>query len=116
MKDQAPKPVALIILDGWGHREDSQDNAIAQAKTPFFDSLWQTYPHTLLNASQEAVGLPKGTIGNSEIGHMTMGAGRVIDTELVRISKAIANNELSGNTGINRLIDHVKKTIPLCTC
>ncbi len=104
-----PKPVALIILDGWGHREEQSNNAIAQAKTPFFDWLMKTYPHTLLDASQEAVGLPKGTIGNSEIGHMTMGAGRVLDTELVRISKAIKNNELPRNPAISGLIRHIKK-------
>lgn len=102
-------PLALIILDGWGHRETTKHNAIAQAKTPFFDELISKYPHTLLNASQEHVGLPKGTIGNSEIGHMTMGAGKIIDTELVRINKALKNNELLTNRAVLRLIAHVKK-------
>ncbi|MBI3231722.1 MAG: 2,3-bisphosphoglycerate-independent phosphoglycerate mutase [Candidatus Doudnabacteria bacterium] len=104
-----PKPVCLIVLDGWGHREHTEHNAIAQAHTPFFDSLIKEYPHTLLDASEEAVGLPKGTIGNSEIGHMTMGAGTTIDTELVRISKAIQNDELKNNPAISKLFEHVKK-------
>ena len=103
------KPVCLIILDGWGYREDKRHNAIAEAQTPFFDSLWKIFPHTLLDASEEAVGLPKGTIGNSEIGHMTMGAGRTIDTELVRISKAIENDELKDNPSLKQLFGHVKK-------
>ncbi len=102
-------PVALIILDGWGHREGKEHNAIAEANTPFFDMLWHTYPHTLLNASEEHVGLPAGTIGNSEIGHMTMGAGRVIDTDLVRISNAFKNQELHSNPAFAGLFEHVKK-------
>lgn len=103
------KPIALIILDGWGHREGKEHNAIADAKTPFFDALWHKYPHALLNASEEHVGLPTGTIGNSEIGHMTMGAGRVIDTDLVRISKAIKENKLLENDSIQKLFEHIKK-------
>lgn len=102
-------PLALIILDGWGHREDTKHNAITQARTPFFDGLIKKYPHTLLNASEEHVGLPDKTIGNSEIGHMTMGAGRVIDTELVRISKAAKNNEFVTNHALLQLIGHIKK-------
>jgi len=101
--------VALIILDGWGHREETKNNAIAQARTPFFDMLMEKYPHTLLNASEEHVGLPAGTIGNSEIGHMTMGAGKTIDTELVRINKAVRNNELITNNALLQLVAHVKK-------
>ena len=68
-------PVALIVLDGWGHREDTTHNAVAAAKTPFFDSLWKKCPHTLLEASGLAVGLPEGQMGNSEVGHTTIGAG-----------------------------------------
>jgi 2,3-bisphosphoglycerate-independent phosphoglycerate mutase len=106
--EYAKNPVALIILDGWGYREGKEHNAILEAKTTFFDLLWQNYPHTLLNASEEFVGLPKGTIGNSEIGHMTMGAGKVIDTELVRISKAIKNGELKNNSAFKQLFSHNK--------
>ena len=101
--------VVLVILDGWGHREDNQHNAIAQAKTPFFDSLWKNSPHSLLGASQHHVGLPSGVIGNSEIGHMTIGTGKTIDTDLVRISKAMRNNEFSEITAFKQLFAHIKK-------
>ncbi len=103
------KPTVLIVLDGWGHREDTKDNAIAQTPTPFFDYLWNTYPHALLEASSESVGLPDGQMGNSEVGHMTIGAGKIIDTDLVRITKAIRNNEFRTNPAFVQLFDHVKK-------
>jgi len=103
------KLFALIILDGWGQRESPENNAIAQANTPFFDSLIKKYPHTLLNASEESVGLPAKTIGNSEIGHMTIGAGRVIDTDLVRISKAMEDKQFNTNPAFAGLFGHVKK-------
>jgi len=103
------KPVCLIILDGWGHREEKENNAIAQAKTPFFDSLIARYPHTLLDASQESVGLPHGQMGNSEIGHMTMGTGRVIDVDLVKINKAAAAGKFNTNPAFVELFAHVKK-------
>ena len=103
------EPVVLIILDGWGHREGKEHNAIAEANTPFFDSLWHNYPHTLLNASEQHVGLPMGTIGNSEIGHMTMGAGKVIDTDLVRISKTFMQGQTQGNPAFSGLFNNVKK-------
>jgi 2,3-bisphosphoglycerate-independent phosphoglycerate mutase len=102
------KPFALIVLDGWGHSDDAQDNAVIAAKTPFFDQLWKTYPHALLDASEESVGLPEGQVGNSEVGHMTIGAGKVIDTDLVRITKAIRNNEFASNPAFVKLFDHVK--------
>jgi 2,3-bisphosphoglycerate-independent phosphoglycerate mutase len=103
------KPVVLIILDGWGHREGKEHNAIAEANTPFFDYLWHNYPHTLLNASEEHIGLPGGTIGNSEIGHMTIGAGKVIDTDLVKISKAMASGEFHTNPAFASVFAHVLK-------
>lgn len=103
------KPVALIVLDGWGIDPKSLQNAIQEANTPFFDSLWQNYPHALLNASEEHVGLPENTVGNSEIGHMTMGAGRVIYTDLVRINKAIKEGEYQNNQAFIKLFEHVKK-------
>lgn len=98
----------LIVLDGWGYREDSSNNAIAKAKTPNFDKLWNTYPHTLLEASGLAVGLPEGQMGNSEIGHTTIGAGKAIDTDLVRIKKAIDSGEYYTNPAFHALFDHVK--------
>ncbi|MDE2311798.1 MAG: 2,3-bisphosphoglycerate-independent phosphoglycerate mutase [Patescibacteria group bacterium] len=109
MTDRRPKPVALIILDGWGHRPDNSHNAIAQARTPFFDELTQKYPHTLLNASEQHVGLPAGQIGNSEIGHMTIGTGRIIHTDLVKIDKAAKDNLFAANPAFSQLFDHVKQ-------
>jgi len=109
MTNTNSKQVMLIVLDGWGYREDTKDNAIKASKTPNFDRLWSTYPHTLLNASGLAVGLPEGQMGNSEIGHQTIGAGKVIDTELVRIDKAIETGEFAQNKALISLFDHVKK-------
>lgn len=103
------KPVMLIILDGWGYREETKDNAIAASKKPFFDELWKTYPHSFLKASGQAVGLPDGQMGNSEVGHMTIGAGKPIDTDLVRIDKAITTGEFDKNPSFLALFDHVKK-------
>lgn len=101
--------IALIILDGWGHREETKLNAIAAARKPFFDSLLRTYPHTLLDASEGSVGLPDGQMGNSEVGHITIGAGAVMDTDLVRISKAAAGNEFLQNAAFGTLFEHVLK-------
>ncbi|HRY36633.1 MAG TPA: 2,3-bisphosphoglycerate-independent phosphoglycerate mutase [Candidatus Magasanikbacteria bacterium] len=103
------KKAILIILDGWGYRKEKEHNAIAEAKTQFFDYLWENYPHSLLQASGLAVGLPEGQMGNSEVGHMTIGAGKVIDTDLVRINKAIENGNLNQNEALLKALDHVKK-------
>jgi 2,3-bisphosphoglycerate-independent phosphoglycerate mutase len=103
------KQVALIILDGWGYREEAADNAVAAAKTPNFDKYWSEYPHTLLEASGEAVGLPEGQVGNSEIGHMTIGAGRSLDTDLVRIGKTIREDTYSERTAFGELFAHVQQ-------
>jgi 2,3-bisphosphoglycerate-independent phosphoglycerate mutase len=81
--------VALIILDGWGYREEKEGNAVALADTPFFDRLWTGFPRTLIHASEERVGLPAGQMGNSEVGHLNLGAGRVVYQDLVRISKSV---------------------------
>jgi len=104
----AIRPVALIILDGWGHRADAEHNAINNAKTPHFDAMWKNYPHTTILASEEGVGLPKGQIGNSEVGHMTIGAGAVIDTSLVRINKAAQEGKFLKNAVFQKLFAHVK--------
>jgi 2,3-bisphosphoglycerate-independent phosphoglycerate mutase len=90
-------PVVLTILDGWGHRESTEANAIATAKTPIFTSLQYAYPHTLINTSGKAVGLPDGQMGNSEVGHLNLGAGRVVPQELVRISDAVEDGSLLNN-------------------
>lgn len=103
------KPIVLIILDGWGYREDTKNNAIASAKKPYFDELWNTYPHSLLKASGDAVGLPEGQMGNSEVGHMTIGAGKPADTDLVRIDKAITSGEFDKNPVLLSLFEHVNK-------
>lgn len=89
--------VALIILDGWGYREESAANAIALAQTPFWDRIWEAFPHTLIHASEERVGLPAGQMGNSEVGHLNLGAGRVVYQDLVRISRAIRTGEFFAN-------------------
>ncbi len=103
------KQVVLIVLDGWGYREDKEHNAVAAAKTPNFNELWAAYPHTLLEASGLAVGLPEGQMGNSEIGHTTIGAGKAIDTDLVRIKKNIDSGDFGNNPAFTSLFDHVKK-------
>jgi 2,3-bisphosphoglycerate-independent phosphoglycerate mutase len=103
------KTIALIVLDGWGYREELEHNAVRAAKTPEFDRIWNTFPHTLLDASGLAVGLPPGQMGNSEVGHTTIGAGKVLDTDLVRINKAIENGEFAKNPALISLFDHVKK-------
>jgi len=108
MRKTGIRPVALIILDGWGHRNDPKDNAIAAASKPFFDSLLAGYPHALLDASEGSVGLPQGQMGNSEVGHMTIGAGTTIDTDLVRIGKSVAENGFAENPAFRTLFDHVR--------
>jgi 2,3-bisphosphoglycerate-independent phosphoglycerate mutase len=87
------RKAALIILDGWGMSDETENNGIHLAATPFFDYLWEHFPHTRLQASGEYVGLPEGQIGGSEVGHLTIGAGRVIYTELPRISKALLHKD-----------------------
>ena len=99
------RPVALIILDGWGYREEAEGNAVALADTPFFDGLWAEFPRTLLHASEERVGLPAGQMGNSEVGHLNLGAGRVVYQDLVRISKAIRTGEFFRNPVLRQAMD-----------
>ena len=87
---QAIRPVMLVILDGFGWREEAADNAVRQARKPNFDRLWQSCPHAFLRTSGQDVGLPDGQMGNSEVGHLNIGAGRVVMQELPRIDAAIA--------------------------
>src|SRR6187397_693749 len=98
-------PVVLIVLDGWGLRPQTENNAIALARKPAYDALLQRYPHAQLITSGEAVGLPAGQMGNSEVGHMNMGAGRVVYQDLTRISLAIETGEFAANPVINRAVD-----------
>lgn len=104
------KPVVLIILDGWGYRENGKYNAIAAAQTPFWDKLWQECPHTLISGSGHAVGLPQDQMGNSEVGHLTMGAGRVVYQEYTRIDHAIQNGEFFHNPVFLAAAEKIKKT------
>lgn len=91
------KPLVLLILDGWGYREDTTNNAIAQAHTPVMDQLWQDYPHSLISGSGLDVGLPDGQMGNSEVGHVNLGSGRVVYQDFTRITKAIADGDFFTN-------------------
>jgi 2,3-bisphosphoglycerate-independent phosphoglycerate mutase len=102
------KQVALIVLDGWGYSEEKENNAIYSSQKPYFDSIWKKYPHNLLMASEEYVGLPKGQPGNSEIGHTTIGAGQVIDTDLVKIKKMIKDGDFHQNKIFEKTFNHVK--------
>ncbi len=103
------KKVALIILDGWGYGRNDASNAILTANTPFFDSLIEKYPHSKLEASGTAVGLPAGQMGNSEVGHMNIGAGRVVYQELGRIHKAVEDNELPENPALKEAFEYAKE-------
>ena len=103
-------PVILIVLDGWGWREEREGNAIALAHTPTWDRLVQRAPMTLLDASGLAVGLPAGQMGNSEVGHLNLGAGRVVPQDLVRINQSIASGEFARLPALVALIQHVKRT------
>jgi 2,3-bisphosphoglycerate-independent phosphoglycerate mutase len=106
---QAPvSPVVLIILDGWGYREETDGNAIAAASTPVIDSLWAAYPHTLIHTSGKNVGLPDGQMGNSEVGHLNIGAGRVVPQELVRISDAVEDGTLLSNAALLKICQEVR--------
>ena len=102
-------PVVLAILDGWGHRKEISNNAIKSANTPIMDSLWHAYPHTLISASGSDVGLPDGQMGNSEVGHLTIGSGRIIQQELVRISNIVKNNHLGLIDDLKEMADSLKK-------
>ncbi|WP_166240871.1 2,3-bisphosphoglycerate-independent phosphoglycerate mutase [Paenibacillus turpanensis] len=104
-----PKPVALIILDGFALRGDTQGNAVAQANKPNFDRYWSTYPHTTLTASGEAVGLPEGQMGNSEVGHLNIGAGRIVYQDLTRISKSIREGDFHDNETLIGAVRHAKQ-------
>ena len=105
----AKKPMALVILDGYGHREDTASNAIANAKTPFLDSLFASKPNTLISASGMDVGLPDGQMGNSEVGHTNIGAGRVVYQDLTRITKSITDGEFAETPAIVEAIDSAVK-------
>ncbi len=103
-------PVALVILDGWGMGPRSDANAVLLADTPNFDRLWQRYPRTLLSASGEDVGLPPGVMGNSEVGHLNLGAGRVVQQEVSRINGAIDNGAFFENAAFIEMLQRLRET------
>jgi len=95
MNQSSNSPTVLLILDGWGHREETKDNAIANGNTPVWDRLWESAPHTLISSSGLDVGLPDGQMGNSEVGHMSLGSGRVVFQSITRIDQAIADGSFT---------------------
>jgi 2,3-bisphosphoglycerate-independent phosphoglycerate mutase len=101
--------VALVILDGWGCAPPGPGNAVELAKTLVFDRLWASYPHTTLKASGEAVGLPPGQMGNSEVGHLTIGSGRVLFQDLMRVNRAIESGELYSNPALRAAFERAKE-------
>jgi 2,3-bisphosphoglycerate-independent phosphoglycerate mutase len=103
------KPVLLCILDGFAMREETHGNAVAQAKKTNFDRYWNQYPHTTLQASGEAVGLPEGQMGNSEVGHLNIGAGRIVYQDLTRINKEVKDGSFFRNKTLLAAIEHVKE-------
>ena len=108
MNQTSVPPMVLIILDGWGYRDTTDGNAIATAKTPVMDSLWAAYPHTLIRTSGKDVGLPDGQMGNSEVGHLNIGAGRIVPQELVRISDAVEDGSLQENEALLKICQTVR--------
>jgi len=106
---RGPKPVVLLVLDGWGIGPNNAGNAIARANTPNMDKYWVSFPHTQLAASGEAVGLPRGEDGNTETGHLNIGAGSIVYQDLPRINMSIADGSFNGNQAFIRAFDHVKK-------
>ena len=102
-------PVCLLILDGFGYREEASNNAIMQANKPNWDNLWRNFPHTLINASEHYVGLPDGQMGNSEVGHLNIGAGRVVFQDFERINNSIASGEFFNHPELSTALKNIKK-------
>ena len=109
MENKQKKPIVLCIMDGWGINENVENNAIALAKTPNVDFLTKTFPYSTLNASGEDVGLPLGQVGNSEVGHMNLGSGRVVLQTLPKINKAFANNKIENNKNFQNFLSNHDK-------
>lgn len=102
------KPMVLVILDGYGYREEQQDNAIFSAKTPVMDALWANRPHTLIDASGLEVGLPDRQMGNSEVGHVNLGAGRIVYQDLTRLDVEIKDRAFFANPVLTGAVDKAK--------
>src|SRR5690348_1824750 len=111
---QQRRPVMLVVLDGWGWREEAADNAVRQARTPTFDRLWASCPHALLRTSGADVGLPDGQMGNSEVGHLNIGAGRIVKQTLQRITDAIADHEIDSAPALATLIERLRASGGTC--
>ena len=112
--DSTPRPVMLVILDGWGLRDEIADNAVHQARTPVFDGLMRERPQARLRTFGADVGLPRGQMGNSEVGHLNIGAGRVVLQDLPRIDTAIADGSLARNPALTRFIEALRATGGTC--
>ena len=108
------RPVVLCILDGWGLRAETDHNAIALARTPNWDRMMNTYPAAHLDASAQEVGLPEGQMGNSEVGHMNLGAGRVVMQDLPRINAAVSSGEIASNPELVKFIKVLKGSGGTC--
>ena len=111
------KPTVLIILDGWGYSQETESNAIFHAKTPVLDNLLANYPNMLIGTSGMAVGLPDGQMGNSEVGHVNLGAGRVVYQDFTRITKSIADNEFNNTPALAAAVDKAvsqDKAVHIC--
>ena len=113
-KRSTARPVVLCVLDGWGQRSERADNAIAEARTPVWDALVEKYPHALLNTSGLDVGLPAGQMGNSEVGHMNLGAGRAVLQDLPRIDAAIADGSLARSPELTDMIEKLRQSGGRC--
>jgi 2,3-bisphosphoglycerate-independent phosphoglycerate mutase len=111
---QQRRPVMLVVLDGWGWRDDVADNAVRQARTRTFDRLWASCPHAFLHTSGRDVGLPPGQMGNSEVGHLNIGAGRLVQQDLPRINDAVAEGKLPHTAALRRLIERMQQSGGTC--
>ncbi len=105
----AKRPLVLTILDGWGYRRQIESNAIALARKPTYDKLLAEYPNTLIHASEHFVGLPDGQMGNSEVGHLNIGAGRIVQMDITRIDLLIANGEFSNYPAIANAMQRARE-------
>ena len=115
MASHAPRrPVVLCVLDGWGWRDDATDNAIVQASTPVFDRLLQQYPNSRLKTCGIDVGLPAGQMGNSEVGHLNLGAGRIVNQDILRVDASIEDGTLAANPALTGFIDQLKASGGTC--
>lgn len=110
----APRPVMLCVLDGWGHREDETENAITPTNTPNFQRMWRENPHAFIDTCGVDVGLPRGQMGNSEVGHMNLGAGRIVNQEIRRIDAAIEDRSIAANPALTDYIDALKSSGGTC--